>query len=254
VVILTKEYHINVSKEDLNGAEHIIICGDPKRVPAIAKHLQQPEEISFNREYRVWIGYLDSKTPIIVSSSGIGSPSTAIGIEEFGVLGITTFIRVGTSGIISPKLNLGDIVSAIGAIRDEGTSRQYIDEAFPAVASPDIVLALREAAHNLKLSNRFHEGVVHSKDAFYSETPEMIPEPSITGRWSMWKKAGTLVTEMECSILFTICQIRGWKAGSILAAIGKTDEGNLIVDSSAGQAEAIKVAIEALKILSTKKE
>ncbi|MHA1975186.1 MAG: nucleoside phosphorylase [Candidatus Hodarchaeales archaeon] len=249
---MSKQYHINVSKEDLNGAEHIIICGDPKRVPTIARHLQQAEEISFNREYRVWIGYLDSKTPIIVSSTGIGSPSTAIGIEEFGILGIKTFIRVGTSGIISPKVNLGDVVSAIGAIRDEGTSKQYIDEVFPAVASPDVVLALRSAAVNLGLSDRYHEGIVHSKDAFYSEKPEMIPLPGTESRWTMWKKGGTLVTEMECSILFTICQIRGWKAGSVLAAIGKTDEGNLIIDSSAGQAEAIKVAIEALNILTKK--
>jgi len=245
---MSKQYHINVSKKDIKNSNFCIICGDPGRVPRISKYLKDSEDLSFNREYRIHLGYIES-TPVIVSSMGIGAPSTAIGIEEFGFLGVKTFIRVGTSGILSNKVKLGDIISAIGAIRDEGTSKQYIDYKFPAVANPDVIVALRIAVKRLGFSSIFHEGIVHCKDAFYTETPELIPDSSIHQNWEMWKKAGTLITEMECSVLFTISQIRGWRSGGIMAAIGNTDKGALIIDPKKGQEEAIKTAVEAVKIL-----
>ncbi len=237
-----------MSQKDIENSKFCLTCGDPARVLKISSLLQDYKEISFNREYRIHVGYLKDE-PIIVSSMGIGCPSTAIGIEEFGQLGVKTFIRVGTSGIISRKVKIGDIVSATGAIRDEGTSTQYIDCAFPAVANIDVVLALRQAVHNLDLFNRYHEGIIHSKDAFYSEIPSMIPDSSLRSRWEMWEKAGALVTEMECSTIFVVCQIRKLRAGGIMAAIGNINEGKLIVDHEKGQKEAISVAIEAVKLL-----
>jgi uridine phosphorylase len=237
-----------VSQKDIENSKFCLTCGDPARVPRISSLLKKFREISFNREYRVHLGYLKDN-PIVVSSMGIGCPSTAIGIEEFEQLGVKTFIRVGTSGILSKKVKIGDIVSATGAIRDEGTSSQYIDCAYPAVASVDVVLALRKAVHNLNFSDRFHEGIIHSKDAFYSEIPSLIPDPSLEGRWEMWEKAGALVTEMESSTIFVICQIRGLRAGGIMAAIGDTNEGKLIVDHEKGQKEAIAAAVEAIKLL-----
>ena len=245
---MSKEYHINVSKSDIENSEYCIICGDPDRVPRISKFLRDTKELSFHRGYHIHLGYIND-SPIIVASTGIGAPTTAIGIEEFGFLGVKTFIRVGTSGILSDKVKLGDIVSAIGAIRDEGTSKQYIDYQFPAVANPDVIIALRRAVKRLGFSSIFHEGIVHSKDSFYSETPKLMPDPNISHRWEMWKRAGTLITEMECSILFTISQIRGWRSGGIIAAIGNIDSGVIILDPKKGQEEAIKTAIEAVKIL-----
>ncbi|MHA2226196.1 MAG: nucleoside phosphorylase [Candidatus Hodarchaeales archaeon] len=245
---MEKKYHINVSQKDIDYSKYCLICGDPARVPKISDFLDNTKEISFNREYRVHLGYLNDQ-PVIVSSMGIGCPSTAIGIEEFGQLGVKTIIRVGTSGILSRKVKIGDIVSATGAIRDEGTSHQYIDSAYPAVASVDVVLALRQAAYNLKFDTRFHEGIIHSKDAFYSEIPSMIPNPSIKDRWKTWIDAGALVTEMESSTIFVISQIRGWQAGGIMAAIGDTEEGELIIDHEKGQKEAIAVAVEGTRLL-----
>jgi uridine phosphorylase len=248
MIDLSKKYHINVSAEEIKESKYCLICGDPARVPRISSLMSQSREISFNREYRVHLGYIDEE-PVIVSSFGIGCPSTAIGIEEFGQLGVHTFIRVGTSGIISKNVKIGDIVSATSAIRDEGTSRQYIDLEFPAVANIDVVMALRNAAINLNLSSQFHEGVIHSKDAFYSEVPQMIPKPHIKERWEMWRKAGALVTEMESSTIFVICQIRSWRSGGIMAAIGDTEGEELIIEHGKGEKEAINVAIEAIKIL-----
>ena len=136
---MDKQYHINVNSDDIEESKHLIICGDPGRVARISSLLKDPREVSFNREYRIHLGYLED-SPIIVSSCGIGAPSTAIGIEEFGILGVKNIIRVGTSGILSRKVKLGDLVSATGAIRDEGTTHEYVPASFPAVAHPDVVL------------------------------------------------------------------------------------------------------------------
>jgi len=244
-----KHYHINLSERELEGAQHMFIVGDPARTEAIAQHLKDSQEIAFNREYRTFVAYIE-ENPVLIASMGIGGPSTAIGLEEFGKCGITTIIRVGTSGILNPRVKLGDIVSAIGAIRDEGTTRQYLPLEFPAVAHPDVVLALRQGAFNLNLQDRFHEGIIHSKDAFWSEEPEMIPaKKEIIERWEIWKRGKALVTEMEISTLFVLGSIRGWKTGGILAAIGDFETGELILDKKAGQIESIQTAIAGMKLL-----
>ncbi|MFX1515811.1 MAG: nucleoside phosphorylase [Promethearchaeota archaeon] len=244
-----KHYHINLSKEDLKGAQHMFIVGDPARTEAIAQHLNDPLQLEFNREYRTFLAYIKEK-PVVIASMGIGGPSTAIGLEEFGRCDITTIIRVGTSGILHPKVKLGDIVSAIGAIRDEGTTRQYLPPEFPAVANPDVVIALRQGALKLNLQDRFHEGIVHSKDAFWSEEPEMIPAKKDTiERWETWKRGNALITEMEVSTLFILGTIRGWKTGAIMAAIGEFGSGELIISKKAGHVESIKTAIAGMQLL-----
>jgi uridine phosphorylase len=244
-----KHYHINLSKEDLKGAQHMFIVGDPARTEAIAHYLKDPQELTFNREYRTFLAYLGGH-PVVIASMGIGGPSTAVGLEEFGRCNIKTIIRVGTSGILHPQVKLGDIVSAIGAIRDEGTTKQYLPPEFPAVANPDVVLALRKGAFNLNLQENFHEGIVHSKDAFWSEEPDMIPaKRNIIERWETWKRGQALITEMEVSTLFILGTIRGWKTGAIMAAIGEFKSGKLIVDKKAGHVESIKTAIAGMQLL-----
>lgn len=244
-----KHYHINISKGDLEGSQHMFIVGDPARTESIAQYLKDPQELTFNREYRTFKAYI-KETPVVIASMGIGGPSTAVGLEEFGKCGITTIVRVGTSGILNSKVKLGDIVSAIGAIRDEGTTKQYLPLEFPAVAHPDVVLALRQGAFNLNLRDRFHEGMVHSKDSFWSEIPEMIPaKREIIERWNIWKRANTLVTEMEVSTLFVLGTIRGWRTGAILAAIGDFENGELILDKEAGHTASITTAIAGMELL-----
>ena len=80
--------------------------------------------------------------------------------------------------------------------------------------------------------------------------PELIPD-SVTAKnkWNTWINAGTLVTEMECSALFILGSIRGWRTGGIMAAIGHTESGEVIIDHKKGQKEAIEVAVEAIKLL-----
>ena len=244
-----RHYHINLSKEDLKGAQHMFIVGDPARTEKIAHYLKDPQELTFNREYRTFLAYIE-ENPVVIASMGIGGPSAAVGLEEFGRCSITTIIRVGTSGILHSQVKLGDIVSAVGAIRDEGTTKQYLPPEYPAVANPDVVIALRKGAFDLNLQDRFHEGIVHSKDAFWSEEPEMIPaKKNIIERWETWKRGRALITEMEVSTLFILGTIRGWKTGAIMAAIGDFENGELVVDTKAGQVESIKTAIAGMQLL-----
>jgi uridine phosphorylase len=245
-------YHIQVKKNS-DLPRYLITCGDPGRAKRIASEfLDNSVELAKNREYHSYIGFYKG-VKLLVSSMGIGSPSTAIGLEEFAMAGVDTFIRVGTSGSLSPSITNGSIVNATGAIRDEGTSKQYVPVEYPAIASTDVVLALREASKTLKMK-KYYEGLVHSKDSFYSEHPEYTTFPDfVKARWSGWTKANVLATEMECSVLFVLAQLRKWRAGSVVAVIGSTwEESPISLNHKSGQTEAIQCALEAMKVLSEK--
>lgn len=240
-----KEYHIQLSKGDV--APRMIISGDPGRAEKIGKQLKL-EEMAFNREYRTYTGEYEGM-PISVSSLGIGSPSTAIGVEEFHKIGVNTFIRVGTCGSLQPDVKVGDVVNVVSSVIDEGTSLQYVPSGFPAAATPDVVIAIRQAAKDLKISS-YHEGVGHSKDAFYSEIPGMAPNIETAQRWEAWEKAGVMATEMENSTLYVLGALRKLNTGSVLAVIGSTHSSEPVVDAhSPSKQNAIDIGIRALKIL-----
>ena len=109
-----------------------------------------------------------------VTSTGIGCPSAAIAIEELANIGAKTLVRLGTSGAMQEHTRVGDLVIANGAVRQEGTSPQYMPIEFPAVPSADMVSALEAAATESK--STYHIGVVQSKDSFYGQhDPDSMP-------------------------------------------------------------------------------
>jgi uridine phosphorylase len=239
------EYHIRVKPGEV--AECVLLPGDPGRAELIAKRFDGAREIANNREFRTFTGKV-AGVPISVTSTGIGCPSTAIAVEELAKCGANTFIRVGTAGAVSPKPKVGELVIASAAVREEGTSRQYVPLNYPAVANFEVTNALVEASERLKA--KCHVGLSLSKDAFYSEEPERVPlGKQAAERWELWRRAGVLATEMECSTIYTICSIRGLRGGAVLAIIGPIGK---IADPHAGIDEAISVAIEAVKLLAKK--
>lgn len=206
------QYHIGLCKGDI--APIVLLPGDPGRVKVIAKHLSRARKVAQNREYTTYTGYY-KKVPISVMSTGIGCPSAAIGLEELTRIGAHTFIRVGTSGSLQPDVHIGDIVVSTGAVRDEGTSQQYIPYNYPAVANIDVVNALAQAARKYA-QGKTHVGIIHSKDAFYIEEPGQLPTENYwKDRWTMWKRGNTLCTEMESSALFVVGAIKRVRVGSI---------------------------------------
>ena len=246
----SKQYHIGVSAGDIG--KYCILPGDPARVQKIAKHLDSPYHVSTNREYTIWNGTLLGET-VTVCSTGIGGPSTAIAVEELAACGADTMIRVGTCGGISLDVCSGDVVIATGAVRQDGTSREYAPIEFPAVANADVLFALINSAKKLNL--RHHAGVVQSKDSFYGQhSPARMPTVGeLEAKWTAWKRLGVLASEMEASTLFTVGASLGLRTGAVFMSVWNQERYNARLDTSDSEEHdterAIMTAVEAIKEL-----
>ncbi len=240
---LEKEYHIGIAPGEI--PKLVLLPGDPDRSKKIAEQFfDNPEEIAKKREYWSFKGTWND-VPVAVCSTGIGCPSAAIALEELVKVGCKTFIRVGTSGAISHNVVSGDIVIFSGSVRDEGTSRQYVPIEFPAVAHPDIVIALTKAAE--KRGAPYHVGIGHSKDAFYSEHPDYVADPdSMRKKWAAMKDANVLATEMEAAALFVIGHLRGVKVGAACVVIGENVDQEAKIIGKPPLDDLVNVSLDAL--------
>lgn len=208
-----RQYHIACRPGDVG--RYVLLPGDPGRVPAIANFLDAARPVASNREFVVYTGELDGEA-VSVCSTGIGAPSTAIAVEELVAIGADTLIRVGRSGALLPDLEVGSLVVATGAIRDEGTSRAYLPIEFPAVPDLTVTNALINAAATLGLDHRF--GIIESKDSFFAEVQvdTMPMAEELHARWRAYQRVGVLCSEMEAAALFTVATVRGVRAGCVL--------------------------------------
>ena len=212
------QYHIQLDAPMLEGAEYAILAGDPDRIEAIAQHLERPKRLGQNREYTSFLGYVQGR-PVLVMSHGIGGPSTAIAVEELAQLGIKTMIRVGTSGGMQQQVRAGDAVIVQAAIRQDGTSREYLPIEYPAVADFDVTAALKQAA--LRLGQPHHVGVVQCKGSFYGQhSPQRMPVTNDQrSKWDAWIQGGALASEMETAALFTVASVLRVRAGAVMLCI-----------------------------------
>lgn len=246
-----KEYHIGLKVGDVG--EYVILPGDPGRVQKIAEHLDNAVFVGQNREYTTYTGTLNG-VKVSVMSTGMGGPSTAIGIEELIHIGAKTLIRVGTSGGMQPEVEAGHVVVASGAVRMDGTAGEYAPVEFPAVPDFTVASALAEACRNLKLPH--HVGVVQCKDSFYGQhEPENMPTSyMLLNKWEAWKRCGVLTSEMESATLFVVSAIRRVRAGSILLVVANQTRREMgLPDRQVHDTEAaIKAAVEAVRLLIAK--
>lgn len=223
-------YHIGLSRKMLKGAEYALLPGDPGRVEALASAIGPAEYLNSHREYTSWLTDIEEKK-VLVCSTGMGGPSVAIGMEELARLGIKNFIRVGTTGSIQEKVNLGDVIINNAAVRLEGTSTHYAPVNFPAVASLKLTNALNDAAEALKIPH--HVGISVSSDTFW---PGQERYDSFTGyvcnalRGTLkeWQALGALNYEMETAALFIVAQAFGLNAASICGVIAKRTQSESI--------------------------
>ena len=241
-----KQMHIGIVAGEIG--RYVLLPGDPARSEKIAQHFENPKKLAENREYTLYTGTLDG-VQVGVCSTGIGGPSAAIALEELAECGADTFIRVGTSGGMQDEVRGGDICIAPAAIRQEGTSREYMPIEFPAAADFSVTLALRDAA--LQLGYRHHVGVIQSKDSFYGELrPGQQPvADALLAKWKAWKAAGALTSEMEAAALFVVAATLGVRCGAVLNVLWNAD--NDVADTIPADASerGIRTAIEALRLL-----
>lgn len=238
-------YHVRVKPGEVS--EYVLLPGDPERVPVIAELWDEGWEVSSHREFRVWTGRIKGR-PISACSTGIGSSSASIAVEELARAGAHTFIRVGSTGSIHPDIDVGELVISAAAMRLEGASLDYAPPEYPAFANCEVLLALIEAAESLNV--RYHVGVTATTDSFY------LGQGRAGYRGYSWGYSKEIVSElramgiinfdMETSAILTISSIYGLRAGSICAVFANRVRDEFGV---AGERDAARVAVEAVKIL-----
>ncbi|HET7325002.1 MAG TPA: nucleoside phosphorylase [Halococcus sp.] len=218
------QYHLAVGPEDV--AETVLLPGDPERIEKIMGQWQRAEIVAEHREFRTATGEYDG-TPISATSTGIGSPSAAIAVEELARIGVETFIRVGSCGAIQSGMEIGDLVISSGAVRQEGTSEEYVRAEYPAVADDRVVGALVAAAEQLGYD--YHVGVTASTDSFYAgqgrpgfEGFEAAGSEELVGEL---KAAGVLNFEMEASSILTLANLYGLRAGAVCTVYANRSTG-----------------------------
>ncbi|MEM9515144.1 MAG: uridine phosphorylase [Actinomycetota bacterium] len=214
-------FHLGLVRSDVEGADLAILPGDPGRVPKIAALLDDPVELAATREFTSWRASAGGRS-IVVCSTGIGGPSTSIAVEELGQLGVTTFLRVGTTGAIQPHIDIADVIVTTGAVRLDGASGHFAPTEYPAVASYDCVHALVVAADEQGVP--VHTGVTVSSDTFYPgqeryDTVSGYVRRSLQGTREEWSQLNVLNYEMEGATLLTQCATNGWRAGMVAGVL-----------------------------------
>ena len=243
-----KQYHTQVGGGDVG--RYVILPGDPKRCEKIAKHFENARLIADSREYVTYTGTLEG-VPVSVTSTGIGGPSAAIALEELSKVGADTLIRVGTCGGMQTNVCGGDIVIANGAIRMEGTSREYAPIEYPAVPDVTVLNALITAAEKKNIT--YHAGVVQCKDSFFGQhEPEVMPVGyELQNKWEAWLRMGCLASEMESAALFIAGSFVRVRVGAcFLVVANQAREKQGLPNQQAHDTElAIVTAVEALREL-----
>ena len=247
-----RQYHIQVAPGEIG--DYVLLPGDPGRCQTIAKYFDDPVLVAQNREFTTITGTLDGKK-VSVTSTGIGSPSAAIAVEELVRCGAKTFIRVGTCGGISLPVRGGDIVVPTGSVRMEGTSKEYAPVEFPAVPNFEVTTALREAALKEASEGNFdcHVGIIQSKDSFYGQhEPGNKPvSAELIAKWHAWLRLGVLASEMEASALFVLGAYLGVRTGAVLQVYANQERAKAGLDNTVSKSSepSIRIAIAAVRTL-----
>jgi uridine phosphorylase len=240
-----RQYHIEVAPGEV--ADTVLLPGDPGRVDEVVSSWEHHEEVAEHREYRTATGSYEG-TDISVTSTGIGSPSAAIAVEELAEVGADTFIRVGSCGGLQPELEVGDLVITAGAVRGEATSDAYVRKSYPASASPEVVSALVAAAEELGYD--YHVGLTASTDSFYPgqgrEGFGGYQSPEGEQLMRELRAANVLNVEMEASAVCTLANVYGLRAGAVCTVFANRSTGEFRTE---GEGEAARTASLATSIL-----
>ena len=236
-----EQYHIELSEGDLEGP--VLLPGDPERVDVIAECWEHAEELADHREYRTITGEYDGES-IAATSTGIGSPSAAIAVEELARIGAESFLRVGSCGAIREHIDVGDLVITTGAVRQEGTSDEYVRKEYPAIAHEEVVTALVTAAE--RLDYEYHLGVTCSTDSFYAGQARSgfdgFRAAAAQEQLDELRSAGVLNFEMEASSILTLAGLYGLRAGAVCTVYANRVTGEFRTEGQRKAAETASLA------------
>lgn len=246
-------FHLGLTRPQLDGATVAILPGDPGRVAKIADAAGGGTPLTAQREFHSALISLDG-SPVVVCSTGIGGPSTSIAVEELAQLGITTFLRVGTTGALQPDIEIGDVIVSTGAVRLDGASTHFAPIEYPAVAHYDCVDALVRAANGKDMT--YHVGISAASDTFYPgqeryDTVSKYVPLSLQGTAEQWTQLNVLNYEMEGATLFTMCAANGWRAGMVAGVLVNRTQQEIPDPAAHGRAvnNAVGVVLDAARHL-----
>lgn len=247
-------HHLQLDANAIKHARIALLPGDPGRVPGIAAHLKDSEEVANSREFRSYLGFL-SDVPVLVTSTGCGGPSLSVCVEELARLGVRNFIRVGSTGSIQEHINVGDIVITSAAVRLDGASRSFAPIEYPAVADLDLTNALVHAAKEQGLA--FHVGITASTDTFYQgqeryDTYTGFVPVHLRGSLKEWRSMRVTNFEMEAATLLTMGATMGLRAACVCGVVAKRTQSEEIATSDSfkkAEQSAIDAAVGAVALL-----
>ena len=252
-----KVYHLRLAKGDV--PPYMILPGAPERTMIIAENWDEVREVASYREYKTVSGRY-RMMPVATTSTGIGAASSEIALHELFSVGVHTCIRVGTTGVIQPEFDLGDLIIPIACVRHDGTSDTYIEPAYPAAADTIVSMALMQACENL--GYKYGIGIGYTTSSFYIGQGRSIEEnanntirkfggiyePSFMADLIPdLQKAGVINIEMEASGQFVVGRLLGMRMGAILAVVS-----NRVTNrwgETGGEEKSAKAASEALYII-----
>jgi uridine phosphorylase len=248
---MAKEFHIEAP--DLLGmvqvevgslGKYAVVPGPITRLEAITKKLDDPvKDFSF-QGIEMYTGHVDDIL-VTTANSGMYAPPGAIVSEMIAAGGSKYLIRPGSCGALREEINIGDLIIVTGCVRGEGTTPYYVPDNFSTVADFVVTQALVEACE--KLGANYHIGTVWSTDALLRESKEVIAQMC---------ELRVMGVDMVTSSLLTISQLKGVKAGGVLAVSDNLITGELgFVSPKFFEAETltIDVALEAVRILEARK-
>ena len=199
--------------------EYVLLPGDPARSDRVAKYLDDARLVENHREHRTFTGYYKG-VKVSVTSTGMGCPSASIASEELANIGAKVLIRIGSSAALKEGIRVGDLIVSTGAMKNEGTSKFFVPDSFPAIPDFDLTVRLLNQARKAAAERglRVHYGVGSTDDSFYGETPEFIDHVYA---------CGCINLEMEASAIFTVAQRKGCKAAAIYGVSSNLRDGEV---------------------------
>ena len=270
---MPRQHHIRLGPEEVAGngglGRYVYLPGDPSRAGRIAERFEEPRRIDNPRGLVSWLGRLggeDGEEPIDVMAvaTGIGPGSTEVVVHELLACGARRLLRVGSCGSMSERIRPGQVVLAVGAVRDEAASAHYAPAEYPAVAHPDVLAAMTEGARRAGLADETFRGLCHSKASLFAREFGHGPADERNRRYRQeLARAGVVASEMEASTLFVLASAAApwcgpvdanWagecQAGAVLAVFG-TDHSDMKLDPELprlAERRAIDVAIAGTRV------
>lgn len=246
---------IHLRAEEGDYAPLVLLPGDPGRATMIAGLFDGGlDKARLVNQHRSLLGYTGTYhgVPVSVQTSGMGTPSFSIVMEELLNLGVRRFIRTGTCGGIGRGLRTGDVVIATAAAPVDGATRTYLHgDPYAPAADFEVTRALVDAAAARGIKAVI--GPVASVDVFYNTDDDYV---------SKWKSRGIVAFEMEAAALFFLAARayaagKDVKAGCILTVsdtLGETAAGDIetteetymsLDDLEAATRRMIEIALDA---------